>query len=422
MISISKPEMIQIGNKARLCARIAISEEIYRKWIAEIGSMGRYQGYEKMYRYNAGEFELWYEVDREYEEYLCYERSDAFVLAVLYFAMVTGNDIQCEGAVSNELYHNLNTYIIPLHCNSRTGYRRIRILAETDASRLKTKGDNGTGLSCGVDSFDCIFAYMGKNMDDAHRLSWGTVFHAGAFYGMSDMKKCIRQEMTVDEWDEKARLQFRQQCVKSEEIAKQLGLRFLAVDSNISNLYQGAFLQSHAYRNCSVVLALQKLFGHYYYASAGEPMKDYMGLDKDASDNVQFFNTEATRFYLGGIEKNRIEKLLHISEYEIARKNLLVCSEGGYNCGKCGKCNRTLIILDMLGKIDVFRENFRDLSSYQQKKWRKYVWILDKKESDQYAKDIFGYMQRNNIKIPAIARLYHYMLPVRRMVKQFVKQ
>lgn len=91
--------------------------EIYEKWKKQIGSRREYAGYEKAYSYGKDKFQLWYEVEDRSEQILCQERTDAFVVAVLYFAMVTGEDIEYEGVLSNELYHNLNTNLIPMHCN-----------------------------------------------------------------------------------------------------------------------------------------------------------------------------------------------------------------------------------------------------------------------------------------------------------------
>ena len=228
--------------------------------------------------------------------------------------------------------------------------------------------------------------------------------------------------MTVREWDEKAEVQFEAECRRGKRVADELGLSFVPVNSNISSLYQGAFLQSHAYRNCSAVLALEKLFGHYYYASAGESEKLWTGLENDASDNVWFFSTETVRFYMGSRERTRIEKLEFLSGYEVAKKYLHVCSNESYNCGKCGKCFRTLLILELIGKLDQFAPAFETTEFYERKKWKKFVWILDKRPDDQFAADMYAYMKKNNLQIPPIAWLYHYTLPVRRLIKKVIKK
>ena len=264
MIVIEEPHLQVKDGKARLMSKIRIPEAAYDVWVGRIGGMERYAGYEKMYQRGSGEFELWYETDAEFAHGMCCERSDAFVLAVIYFAMITGEDVKSLAPLSNEFAHSLNTYLIPLHCNERTGYRTIRVLAETEHALLDTAGENGTGISCGVDSLDTVLRYCEKDMDPEHRLTCLCLSNTGAFYNMPDMKKCIAGTMTVREWDEKAEAQFEAECVRGKRVADELGLSFVPVNSNISSLYQGAFLQSHAYRNCSAVLALEKLFGKDY--------------------------------------------------------------------------------------------------------------------------------------------------------------
>lgn len=422
MIKIGVPTLKKTEDKVRLCAYVTISDAAYQKWVARIKSMKRYKGYEEMYCYHAGEKEVWYEVDFKYEQYLCLERSDAFVLAILYFAMITGEDIECKGVVSEEFLHNVNTYLIPLNCNERTEYRQIHIFADSTTECLNTLNKNGTGISCGVDSFDTVLTYLDKGMDQTHKLSILSVFNAGAFHGMPDMQKCIRHEMSIEEWHSSALDGFNESCIRGKQVAEQLGLEFVSVNSNVSDLYQGVFLQSHAYRNCSCVLALQKLFSHYYYASAGEIEKTYVGLGEDASDNVNLFSSDTVRFYLSNPLKTRIEKIKYISDYDIVRKNLHVCCEEIYNCGKCEKCRRTLTILDVLGKLDIFKSSFLNISEFRKKGWKNYIWVLDQLKSDGFAKDLYEYMNKNQIKIPCMARIVHYSLPLRRLINELKKK
>ena len=63
--------------------------------------------------YDGNDNEIWYEVDKEYGEFLCHERADAFLLAFLPYAMAFKHDIEIEGAVSEKLLYQLNNYYIP---------------------------------------------------------------------------------------------------------------------------------------------------------------------------------------------------------------------------------------------------------------------------------------------------------------------
>mgnify|MGYP000119766594 CR=1 FL=1 len=91
------------------------------------------------------------------------------------------------------------------------------------------------------------------------------------------------------------------------------------------------------------------------------------------------FRRKVSNSYLARENVTRIEKIQHISQHETGRKRLHVCCDETENCGKCGKCFRTLLILELIGKQPEFKESFKDTSAYEKKGWKKYVWILDKK-------------------------------------------
>lgn len=57
-----------------------------------------------------------------------------------------------------------------------------------------------------------------------------------------------------------------------------------------------------------------------------------------------------------GCEADRVERIRRIAESEVALRHLRVCWENrdlAYNCGVCEKCIRTMIALQICGKLDV---------------------------------------------------------------------
>ena len=77
MLFIGEPYIAQNGDRSRLVCDIGINRRETRT--------------------------VWFEVDREYEKYLCTERSDAYVIGLLSWAMRAGHDITCTVPVSEEL-------------------------------------------------------------------------------------------------------------------------------------------------------------------------------------------------------------------------------------------------------------------------------------------------------------------------------
>ena len=70
------------------------------------------------------------------------------------------------------------------------------------------------------------------------------------------------------------------------------------------------------------------------------------------------FSTSSTRIVYDGAGHTRAQKLENIVENRIVRENLHVCFLGqdthgqdDTNCSRCGKCIRTMLVLDILGKL-----------------------------------------------------------------------
>ena len=59
------------------------------------------------------DFNMWFSAQAEYAEYFCTERSNAFVIALLWYAMITGSDVRFEAPLSRKLYDGLTQKLIP---------------------------------------------------------------------------------------------------------------------------------------------------------------------------------------------------------------------------------------------------------------------------------------------------------------------
>lgn len=151
MITISKPEIVFNGEKARLCAVLDI---------------------------DGTKHPLWVEVDRKYGKFLCAERSDAFVLGVVYYAMRYGHDITCEAPMTDRLYEQLTDQFLPAlyKINGYSGsYQkgrgyRVGIVSAVAPEIDHSDGGNaiGGGISCGVDSLH-VFA---RHPEVTHACIW----------------------------------------------------------------------------------------------------------------------------------------------------------------------------------------------------------------------------------------------------------
>lgn len=84
---------------------------------------------------------------------------------------------------------------------------------------------------------------------------------------------------------------------------------------------------------------------HYFFRRSASPMIDHL------------WSTSGLEMVHDGGRLRRIEKLIAISEFEVAARMLRVCWENRdsqYNCCRCEKCLRTMVPLACLDRLDAF--------------------------------------------------------------------
>ena len=100
--------------------------------------------------------EVWFRVDKKFEDYLCYERGDAYVIAVLNYAMRNHHDIVSEAPLTEDLYYNIDKYLVDAIAQYNKDFYRPNITADVASEALPCAGAVGTGISCGVDSLHAL--------------------------------------------------------------------------------------------------------------------------------------------------------------------------------------------------------------------------------------------------------------------------
>lgn len=344
---------------------------------------------------------IWYECNKEFQEYLCIEKIDGFVITLLLYAMKKGEDIICEQSISEKLYYQLVNFLIPTLSKNIKEYKSIKINAQLDNSVLKSKGLVGTGLTCGVDSFYTIFSNKDNKTVD-YNIDVLTCFNVGSngSYG-----------------GEKARQLFNERASKDEEFARRYNYIFLKVDSNISEFLNMLNIETHSYRSMAVPLIFQKLFRVYYYSS-GYTFNEFKVVKEAMARidllNVHCFSNENINFYSTGSEYNRIEKLDLISRYEETYNYLNVCTSTSENCSKCEKCIRTMLELYALNKLEIYKNVF-DVDDFY-KNFKKRCSNLILYWNDRFYKEIRVQFKKNQKKIPFIS----YIIGFLRIIKKGV--
>jgi len=326
---------------------------------------------------------LWYAVDKRYAPYVTVEKMDAFVVGLLVLAMRYNEEMEVDGAVSERLYHNLSNGYMHILQAVVPSLHIIKINPRSldDGKSHQCVNGVGTGFSGGIDSFCTISDYLVNNKLANYRITH-LLFNNVGSHG---------------EWDATtARNLFDTRYDRLKPFAKEMGLDFIKVDSNLSEFLQSKFPLSHSARNLSSVLLLQKLFSKYYY-SAGVRYQDcFIGPSDDIGysepGTVLLLSTETLECISVGSQYSRVEKTKKVSVMEPSHKWLNVCwfpdARGG-NCSVCLKCCRTLLSLEILGKLEEYRNVF-DLEKYRKVR-NAYIRHLLRNRDDSLYREIIEY-------------------------------
>ena len=324
---------------------------------------------------------VWAEVDDAYKEYLCYERSDAFVIGLLHWAMRHGHDIVCEAPMGEYLYYQITTELVDAVSKGSPRMKAIRIEAAVDTSELPCAGAVGTGISCGIDSLHVLACHTGTAM--VHHNLTHLAFNNVGSHGEGERAKRLYAE--------------RRRIVES--FCREYGFKLTEVNSNIMDVFEQDHLLTNAYSSCFAIYCLQKLYSVYYYAS-GHSFLEFSLKDNDRRSSAYYdllslscFSTEHMRIYSEGGTLSRLEKTRLVVDYAPSHKYLNVCTNTAVNCSRCEKCTRTLLALDMLGRLDDYRSVF-DVDYYRAHK-KDYLVTLVTKTWEHYSdhKELYPYFR-----------------------------
>lgn len=437
MIRIGKPCVFVVGDEAFLKAKIDISEDTACKYISVSNTVKKVhwrtsENYPPV-EWNREDSGLWFSVPIQFKSFLSNGRGDAFVVAMLWYAMITGSDLFSESPVSERLLFHINHFLIPALCNQKSGYRKIRVLGPTTNQPCNNIGGVGTGMSCGVDSFYTMHEYLSEDIPDRYRLSYLTYFNMGAIFhpNRSDDK-----EYTLNDFYDATEKISIEKCQNAKKVADSIGLPLIYVKTNLDiDYYRGAYGHTGVYRNCAMALSLQGLFSVYYNSSGGWPGYFDLSLTEGSQHYEALlcscFSTESLSFVLSDYV-NRIEKTISISDDFLVQKYLDVCF--CFNgCGKCSKCIRTLVTLDIIDKVELFHNVF-DIDFFKHNRDNAYFQILKTKDGGEkeddvvFAKDIYELaLQRNKIPRASLRKYRFYLIkkrfvPIKKFLKSLIKK
>ena len=359
---------------------------------------------------------LYYSTPIEWDKYLTFERADAFLLGVLQYAMKEGHDIEVKAPISERLYFNLVNQVIPL-LSAGFGHKQIKLTCnQLDNSVLMAETEKpfavGTGCSLGVDSFGSILYHLQPDTPTNFRLTHLTYFNVGALGNDT----------------EKATVSYEHDLPMIQEYAAYKQLPLVRISSNIGKLYEGwNFDHCNQSRNSATVLALQKLFRRYYYASTVDV--SHLKIKHDAayfeSALVPYFSTENTDLLIGQAAFSRVDKTKFIADFPETYSRLYVCwreiLKNNYNdnrsnvevlnCGRCEKCRRTMLSLHFLNKEEQYKDIF-DWDYFHKRYHFAVGYALANRKRKAYYEDVVELMKQSGYKPSLVDRFWQLGLNI----------
>ena len=159
------------------------------------------------------EKELWFEVDKNYSEWVDEHNGDPFLIILWLIALENDLDLKLDFSVSNELLYGINTTLCEVLKPFNPQKRTISIFATTHSYQYESSKETATAMSLGVDSFHTLAANIGS----LKPITALTLFNAGSFGSGGEVTNRYFDKMLL----------------QVKEVSEGLGLPLLWVDSNL---------------------------------------------------------------------------------------------------------------------------------------------------------------------------------------------
>ena len=325
---------------------------------------------------------LIYKIKTSHNDFIGPINADWALIGLIYPAMAQGLSMNINAPISQDLLFYVENDLQTLLMKINKNLKKINITAKIIIScqePIKNPG-TATGFSAGIDSFSTLIINSKPNAPN--KITDLTVFNVGSF----GKKKSPSQRKIIDRSFDRMKM-----------YSKSTNTNWFFVDTNLENFYaklhRSGFQKTATLRNASAALTLQSKISNYLYSSSVEysqvsvvkTKKSYPNIEMGYIDPIilPIISNHNMRFKSFGASYSRFEKVELVSNYEAAYQILDVCMAKPINriekvnCSACGKCMKTMLTLDILGKLDNFSKSF-DLEKYNKSK-RKYIKSLGAK-------------------------------------------
>ena len=365
---------------------------------------------------------MWFALPNEMASMFTTETYDPFLLVSYFLGMFLGENVKVNGNVSKLFYKNLVNYINQILYDFSDHTKKIELSVNGFVKLNRTDRLIGTSGSCGVDSFCSIYDHFISEEDRDYKINALFLYNCGTHGDFN-------QENTYNLWQERYALNSR--------AAKALGLPLYQMDSNLHAFTHSIYRSDRpvgylALYSCA--LCLQKVMWKYYVSGdfsyrqtlqIGEERRDFDLSEFAAPMLVPLIRTELIELIPDTIQYSRSEKLSHIADWDIAHKYLNLCirpkSDGGNCTINCPKCRSAMLVLESLGKAELFHESF-DVDLFHREIRNVKINTEARYYNDPlFAREAIDYVRKHGMTIPPflVAAFLHSPKKIKWLIKRW---
>lgn len=356
--------------------------------------------------------ELWFSVPQEYGDWMTDDVYDAFMLAMLYPAMLYNEPLEIKGCVTKRIYHNIVQYAqsILSQFDDKLNFVDVSVIGYKEAEQMADL-HVGTGFSGGVDSFATVIDNFFSAKDNDYKLDTLFFFHMGQY---GDVKKDDTWERALNRFS------------ITRDFAGEVGMEAVMMNTNLFDFYKPSWEFSLGLI-CRIVgvLVFQRSLKLYFISSSNSYQEWALATNRfeeltDFADPylMPLLSTGKLEIVFDGGQYKRTEKTAKLVDNPFAQRYLNVCVDksknhtSATNCSRCDKCLRTLMALESLGALDKFKMVF-DLNEYSRQKFRFKCRTRLAYKKSQIARDNIDFARKHNKRVPTYLQAFLYVLKER---------
>lgn len=269
---------------------------------------------------------------------------DVFFPALVLPCMKTGESFDVGGAISGAF---LDQYpeLQDIYLSWYPDLRPVDVLADRAASSPPAADGVASFFSAGADSFHTLREAVSGHIRGVENLDYLIWVRSTA----GRTHRGFGRPLQLGESNDSSAVES-----EMEEIAKRTGTTLIRVDTNIQALFPDFnwSLYHHGGGLASISLALSRGIGRQLISSGWSYRDLHPWGSHPATDPL--WSTDYLSFQHYGNHVSRAEKIVYVvANDQLALDHLRVCNYNSSitNCGACYKCLRTMIPLDMVGKL-----------------------------------------------------------------------